>query len=323
MSWPFGLLFAFGSALATNVGFLLRHRGAVESPAVDVRRPLHTVRSLFSSKWWSIGFAVAFVAWALHVAALGFAPLSLVQAVLASGFVLLGLLAERYFGFDLGRREWTGIGLTTVGLALLAVTAASEPHSGGARSGYGLAAAIAFEGGLIAIGLLLLVSHRAERMRGGRGVMLGAAAGLLFTVSHVGIKALTASVSLSDPSTLLTPWIPVVVLAFVGAFFASARSLQLGAAVPVIAMTSAISNVSAILAGIVVFSDPLGSNALVVSLRIGAFLLVVVAATLIPAPVRAAGATEDGDGSSSPERGGRAAPAGARGGAAATASSTA
>src|SRR3954447_15601721 len=138
MSWPFGLLFALGSALATNVGFLLRHRGAVESPAVDVRRPVKTVISLFSSKWWTIGFAVAAVAWGLHVAALGFAPLSLVQAVLASGVVLLGRLADRFFGFELGRREWTGFAPTTLGLALLAITAAADSQSGGARSSYEL-----------------------------------------------------------------------------------------------------------------------------------------------------------------------------------------
>lgn len=287
MSWPFGLLFAFGSALATNVGFLLRHRGAVAAPDVDVRRPLRTVVGLFRSKWWTIGFAVAVVAWLLHVAALGFAPLSLVQCVLASGFVLLGLLAERFFGFDLGRREWTGIGLTAAGLALLAITAA-DGSSGGARSGYGVPAAVAFEAGLVALALLLVASHRAERLPGGRGALLGATAGLLFTVSHVGIKALTGTVTPSDPATLLSPWVPLVVLAFVGAFFASARSLQVGEAVPVIAVTSALSNVTAILAGVVVFGDPLGSSAPIVALRVGAFVLVVVAAALIPAPVRAA-----------------------------------
>jgi drug/metabolite transporter (DMT)-like permease len=287
VSWPFGLLFAFGSALATNVGFLLRHRGAVAAPDVNIRRPVRTVIDLFSSKWWTIGFAVAALAWTLHVTALGFAPLSLVQVVLASGFVLLGLLAERFFGFELGRREWTGIALTTVGLAVLAVTAASEPSSG-ARSEYGVAAAIAFEGGLVALGLLLVLSHQADRVPGGRGNLLGAAAGLLFTVSHIGIKALTGSVSASDPGTWLTPWVPVVVVAFLGAFFASARSLQVGEAVPVIAITSAVSNVTAIGGGIVVFGDPLGSTPAVVALRAGAFVLVVVAATLIPAPVRAA-----------------------------------
>jgi hypothetical protein len=288
VSWPFGLLFAFGAALATNVGFLLRHRGAVESPDVDVRRPLRTISGLFSSKWWSIGFAVAFLAWGFHVAALGIAPLSLVQAVLASGFVLLGLLAERFFGFHLGRREWTGIGLTAAGLALLGVTAAAEPSGGGARSGYGLLAAVAFEGALVGLGFLLMISHRAERVPGGHGNLLGAAAGLLFTVSHIGIKALTGSVSLSDPATLLSPWVPLVVAAFVGAFFASARSLQVGQAVPVIAITSAVSNVTAILGGVVVFGDPLGSSPAMVALRIAAFVLVVAAAALIPAPVRAA-----------------------------------
>lgn len=288
MSWPWGLLFAFGSALATNVGFLLRHRGAVESPDVDVRRPLQSARALFTSKWWSIGFAIAFVAWGFHVAAIGIAPLSLVQAVLASGFVLLGLLAERFFGFDLGRREWTGIGLTAAGLALLAFTAAAGPTGGGARSGYGLLAAALFEGALVGLGVLLLISHRADRVPGGHGNLLGATAGLLFTVSHIGIKALTGSVSISDPSTLLSPWVLIVVAAFVGAFFASARSLQVGEAVPVIAITSAVSNVTAILGGVVVFGDPLGSSPGMVALRIFAFALVVVAAALIPAPVRAA-----------------------------------
>jgi drug/metabolite transporter (DMT)-like permease len=306
VSWPFGLLFAFGSALATNVGFLLRHRGAVAAPDVDVRRPVRTVVGLFSSKWWTIGFAVAIVAWLLHVAALGFTPLSLVQCVLASGFVLLGLLAERFFGFDLGRREWTGIGLTTAGLALLAITAADE-SSGGARSHYGVAAAIAFEGALVVLAVLLVVSHRVDRLPGGRGAALGAAAGLLFTVSHVGIKALTGTVTPSEPATLLSPWVVIVVLAFVGAFFASARSLQVGEAVPVIAITSALSNVTAILGGIVVFGDPLGSSAPLVALRVGAFVLVVVGAAVIPAPVRAARA---GAGEREPPHG-RAAAAGA------------
>jgi drug/metabolite transporter (DMT)-like permease len=234
---------------------------------------------------------VAIVAWVLHVTSLRLAPLSLVQAVLATGFVVLGFAAERYFGFKLRRREWVGIVLTTVGLALLAVTAA-ESGTGGDHSGYGVAAAIAFEGGLIVCGILLLLSRRVERMGGQHGLMLGTAAGLMFTVSHIGIKALSHSISFERPSSLLTPWIPIVVGAFVVAFFASARSLQLGPAVPVIALTSASSNVTAILAGIVVFGDPLGHSPLLVTLRIGAFALVIAAAALLPAPTRAAGAEQ-------------------------------
>jgi drug/metabolite transporter (DMT)-like permease len=289
VGWPAGLAFAFGSAAATSIGFLLRHRGAVDAPDVDAGRPLWSIRELFARKWWTIGFLVAVVAWTLHVTALKLAPLSLVQATLATGFVFLGVVAERFFGFELRRREWIGIGLTTAGLALLALTAA-DSQPGGAHSTYALGAAIAFEAGLVGCGALLLLSPRVGPMRDRRGPLLGAAAGLLFTVSHIGIKALAHTVAFRHPATLLNAWLPIVVTAAVVAFFASARSLQLGPAVPVIAITSAVSNVTAILAGIVVFGDPLGNTALLVALRIGAFVLVIVAAAMLPAPVRAAGA---------------------------------
>ena len=47
---------------------------------------------------------------------------------------------------------------------------------------------------MITLGALLLLSHRVERVRHRRGVMLGAAAGILFGVSDVSIKALTGTV---------------------------------------------------------------------------------------------------------------------------------
>jgi drug/metabolite transporter (DMT)-like permease len=289
MSWMVGLGFGLASAFATNVGFLMRHRGAVAAPDVDVRHPLRSGRDLFRSKWWAIGFAVAFGAWTCHVMALKLAPLSLVQAVLASGFVLLGIAAERWFGFHLRKRDWAGIGLTAAGLALLAVTAA-ETKPGGAQSSYGLGAAIAFEAALVGVGALLLASPRLRRASGQHGVLLGAGSGLLFTVTHIAIKALSKELHPGDPSSFLTPWIPLVILAALAAFFASARSLQIGEAVPVIAVTGVASNLSAMLAGVVVFGDPLGHSPLLVALRIAAFALVIFAAALMPAPVRASGA---------------------------------
>src|SRR4051794_22354217 len=296
-----GLGVAALSALATDIGFLMRQRGATAAPDVDVRKPVRTVTALFSKKWWSIGFGVAIVAWVLHVMSLSLAPLSLVQAVLASGFVMLAIIAERWFGFKVGKREWLGIALTTAGLALLGVTA-STAKTHGDDSSYAVAAAIAFEGALILARAFALTFHRHPRGRGQAGPLLGAGAGLLFTVSHIGIKALTGQLSLTHPSSFLTPWFFVVVAAFVGAFFASARSLQVGDAVPVIAITSAVSNATAILGGIVVFNDPLGSDALTIALRIFAFALVVLAAALIPAPVRVTGQRREG-GASAPARG--------------------
>ena len=83
---------------------------------------------------------IATGAWGFHVLAMAMAPLSMVQAVISGGLVFLTVLAERFFGFNIGRRQWVGVGLTALGLALLAVTL---PHSGGAHSNYSLAGMIA------------------------------------------------------------------------------------------------------------------------------------------------------------------------------------
>jgi multidrug transporter EmrE-like cation transporter len=284
-----GLICALLSALGTNLAFLFKHRGAVEAPDVVMRHPLRSAADLFRSKWWSIGWGVAAVAFALHVAALTLAPISIGQAVLAGGLVFLAVLAERFFGFELGRRQWTGIGLVAVSLTLLTLTGGGE---GEAHSGYSLAGMIIFESIAVCVGLLLVVSHLIERIPAQRGVLLGIAAGLGFGISDVAIKALSGDLD-SGPVGLLSPWSVVIVTAAVFSFFASARSLQIGDGVAVIAVTSVAANLSTILAGLAVFGDRLGNDALVVGVRIAAFALILVGAALIPAPVRAGEALEE------------------------------
>ena len=286
MTLLIGLALAGVAALVMQLGFLLRHRGAVEAPDVDVRRPLRSAAALFRSKWWTIGYALAVVAYACHVAALALAAMSLVQAVLAGGLVLLAVLAERFFGFKLERRQWVGVILTAVGLAMLAIT--GEARSGQDSADYSIAAMLAFETVLVALGVVLILSCRNEERKDQHGVLLGLAAGLLFTTTHVAVKALTGKIDTTVAEVLVSPYLYIAILGGVAAFFASARSLQIGPAVPVIAVTSIAGNASAIPAGIIVFGDPVGHDTLVVAVRMVAFLLVIAAAALIPAPVRAA-----------------------------------
>jgi drug/metabolite transporter (DMT)-like permease len=198
--------------------------------------------------------------------------------VLAGGLVLLGVIAERWFGFHLGRREWTGVVLASAGLAFLTLTARGE--TGGASSNYSVAAMLVWESTLVGIGTLLIIAHRSQRHDSRKGVLLGVSAGLLFSVSHVAVKAASGA-----PFMHAVPFVLIALVAGIGAFFASARSLQVGEAVSVIAVTSIAGNASSIPAGVVVFGDPLGEGA-TVGLRCAAFVLVVVAAALIPGPTR-------------------------------------
>ena len=126
------------------------------------------------------------------------------------------------------------------------------------------------------------IVHRCEAL------LLATAAGVLFGVSDVAIKYLTHA---SGPLFgLVSPWTLAALVSFVISFYASARSLQLGLAVEVIAITSVAANLAAIFGGILVFGEPVGSGAVGVSARVLAFCLVIAGAAFMPAPLRA---TED------------------------------
>jgi hypothetical protein len=279
-----GILLALLCALIGNVGFLCKHRGAVAAPTVRFSHPWESTKSLFRSRWWTIGMLIATFGWFFHVAALALAPLSIVQAVISGGLVLLAWPAERWFGFKLGRREWIGLGLSATGLALLAVTASPDT---GAHSSYNVAPMLAFEAGLLAIGAFLLLPGTHDRVRENHGILFGVAAGLLIGVSDVALKALAGTVP-GDLLSILGPWTVTAIIASVLAFFAVARGLQVGNAISVIALTSIAANSTAILGGVLVFGDPMGSGAVEVVARSLAFAAVVAAAALMPGPARAA-----------------------------------
>jgi drug/metabolite transporter (DMT)-like permease len=285
VSLNLGILLALACAVASQLGFLYKHKGANEAPTVDIRHPFRTAKQLYSCKWFAIGMAVASGAWLFHVAALAFAPLSVVQAVLSTGVVILAVMAEKLFGFKVGMRQWIGVGMTALGLVLLVITL---PATHGAHSAYSLVGMIAFEGAMLVIGALLIGGKRLGMPDHHHGVMLGAAAGVLFGVSDIAIKALTGAGSLAG--VLGSPWLAVTILASVIAFYASARGLQEGGAVPVIAATSTAANVSCILGGIIVFGDPMPSDTVGICVQAFAFVLVVAAALVTP-PRLEAGAT--------------------------------
>jgi hypothetical protein len=278
-----GLVMALLTAFTSIVGFLYKHRGAVESPPVEARRPISSSLALFRSPWYVLGIAVAMGSWGFHVAGLALAPISLVQSVIAGGLVLLTVVADRLFGFSVTRREWIGVALTAAGLAFLAATLEGTADS--AHNDYQPITLIVYAG--LAFGGGAVVAWRAgDSLRG--GALLGAAAGLMWGASDVSIKALSGRLDDGVVAVLAHPLALFILLASLVGLAVSARSLQVGDAVPVIAVTSAAANVVTIASGPIVFGEPLPDEPLALGVRLAAFALVITAAALTPPPVRAA-----------------------------------
>jgi drug/metabolite transporter (DMT)-like permease len=290
MTLDLGIFLALTCAFVANLAFFYKYKGANLVPKVQVLHPLRSTKALYSSKWFTLGMLTATASWGLHVGALALAPMSVVQVALAAGVVFIAVMAERLFGFEVGRRQWIGLLLTAAGLVLLGITL---PAMHGSHSSFSPAAMISFEAALFGLGGLLIMGPRMGGPVEHHGVMLGAASGILFGVSDTAIKALTGITSAHGlMGLMLSPWLGVAVAASIVAFFASARGLQDGDAVPVIAVTGTAANIAGIGGGIIVFGDPMAGSTAGVVLQALAFVLVVVASAMMPAPVRAAGVAQ-------------------------------
>jgi len=280
LSVELGLLLALATAFASVVGFLYKQRGAVESPAVELRRPVRTSLALFRSHWYVLGIVIATGSWGLHVAALSLAPISLVQSVIAGGLVLLTVTAHGLFDHEVTRREWIGVGLAALGLAFLSATIGGTGDN--AYSSYEAWKLWTWVG-VLAVGALVVAGIARRNVH--EGVILGASAGLFWAASDTSIKALTDHLADGAGAVLLNPLAIVIAVASFAGLAVSARSLQIGKAVPVIAVTSVAANLFTIAAGPVIFGEPMPDTSLGVIARVLAFALVISAAALTPAPV--------------------------------------
>ena len=283
LSVQLGLLLALATAFVSILGFLYKQRGAAAIETIVWRRPLRAVTVLFSNRWFVLGIVVAMASWGLHVAALSLAPISLVQSVIAGGLVLLTVMAERLFGIEVSRREWIGVALCAAGLVFLAATVGDAAHD--KHSDYTGSTLAAYDVVLVAasLGLMWLADRRGDAA----GLALAVAAGLQWGASDVTIKALSNHLGADGIGVLVNPLAFVILVLSLVGMVVSARSLQVGDAVPVIAATSAAANLTTIASGIVVFGEPLPDGTLAVVARLAAFGLVVVAAFLTPAPTPA------------------------------------
>ena len=302
LSVELGLALALLTALGSVAGFLYKFRGAREAPAVDLRRPLHSSVELFRSPLYALGILIALGSWGFHVGALALAPISLVQSVIAGGLVLLTVVADRLFGIEVTRREWIGVGLTAAGLAFLAATLNGD--GGRAHSRYDPSTLAIYLAVVGVAGLALAVRpglrraghpgarHPASpdrpgpRSTGYRPALLAASAGLLWASSDTSIKALSSHLGSLGLGVLIHPLALVILVASLVGLLISAKSLQLGEAVPMIAVTSAAANLTTIAAGPIVFGETLPAGHLELAVRLLAFGLVIIAAAMTPPPTQ-------------------------------------
>jgi hypothetical protein len=281
-----GLGLAVLASIAQNGSYLLQHAGSRGAPAVDLRRPWATLTGLLRSRLWLAGAAAGVLSSGLHVAALADAPLSLVQAFTAGGLALTVPVAARAFGHRLQRSELSAVFVLVAALSSLGLGTSTHADVGIPAQALAVAVAVA------ALVAALLSYPLAGRCR---GQLLGAAGGVLYGAADAVTKAVTM-VPGGIVAALTSAWMLVLVLLCVGAFACFQRGLQIGPAVPVIAVMTGAGNAVAIIIGLVAFAEPLGTTPGFAAMHVVAFALSVAAGlTLARAQGRLAPADQPAD----------------------------
>ncbi|MGW1625387.1 DMT family transporter [Streptomyces sp. NPDC002172] len=170
------VVLSFVSAVAYAGGAIVQEQVAVSSPDeqyAPLRRP----------SWWG-AMALNGLGGLLHVVALAYGPLSLVQPLGALTIVFALPMAALFVGRRAGATAWRGAIMATVGLAgLLSLVGSSDSHTLDSAGRIGVALVTG-----TAVVALMIAGRAAHRHPAVRSVLLATASGIAFGMSSVFTK---------------------------------------------------------------------------------------------------------------------------------------
>lgn len=240
-SLAFSVLLSLVSAVAYAAGAIVQERVA----AAGDSRPYAPLRN---GAWW-VAVALNGVGAVLHVVALAYGPLSLVQPLGALTIVFALPMAALFVGRRAGRTAWRGALMATVGLAgLLALTGSAGSHTLAGPEQLVLASGTA---GAVAA---LMVLARGMRRPMLRSVVLATGAGVAFGMASVFTKTVAVEWT-SGPVTSGLPTLLVIAgLAATGLLLSQAAYRGAGLTAP-LATVTVVNPVVAAAVGITMFGE--------------------------------------------------------------------
>ncbi|MEV7427375.1 DMT family transporter [Streptomyces sp. NPDC091212] len=271
------------SVLLSLVSAIVYASGAILQERVATATPDRPYAPLHHGVWWA-AVALNGLGAVLHVAALAFGPLSLVQPLGALTIVFALPLAALFVGRGAGRTAWRGAIMTTAGLAgLLALTGSTDAHSLD-----GLERVILTAATFAGVGLLFLTAQLVHRPAV-RSLLLAGSAGVAFGIGSVFTKTVAVDWTSRGATVQVPSLLVIAALAALGLLLSQASYRGAGLAAPLAAVT-VVNPVVAAAVGITLFGEGFRYGLLGTLLALGAGVLTAGGLILLtsgPRPERA------------------------------------
>ena len=318
-----GLGLALLSTTAYNYGLIVEKQALGQLPAIGAGRIVSFVASLARSPRWLAGFTLMLFGLAFQVLALIFAPVTLVQPVIASGVAVVLVLSRLVLRERLGRLQYACVAVMALSVVLLALSADGAPAQVGHQVSGVRLAAIAIASCLVALAAAVSALRASGSRHGqpGSGVSFGIATGLLYGVAALAIKGVSGTLLHGHGigrivlALASSPYLYVMAACSAAGLLLFQTALQRCRISIVAPVSNVLGSVYFIVAGTWLFHERLPTDPVRLTLRIVGILVacgVVVLLSRQPGPAQPAADDTAGGTRAARARGGRA--RGGRGG---------
>jgi drug/metabolite transporter (DMT)-like permease len=272
-----GVVVSLLASVCFSTSNLLEKRAVDAMSDISVVSTRGMLAKLSRSPVWLIGFVVGVVAAGLMVLGYEFAPIAVVQTIFGAGLLLIVTASHVYLHESMDRREWIGLAVITVAVVLVSVTltSAATPGVGGSLRSV-----------MWASGATILVAFAAygalERAHvGDASLRFGAASGLLYGVAALQTKSVAVllhhdGIVHGVGRAFSTAYPYVFLVASLLGLIVFQRGLQRSRISVLVPLTNVVASVYVVVVGMVVFDEPLPSNAVLATLRLIGFALALV-----------------------------------------------
>ncbi|MGV9314907.1 DMT family transporter [Streptomyces sp. NPDC003691] len=291
------VLLSLVSAVAYAAGAIVQERVAATTPS-------RTYAPLRQAVWWC-AVALNGIGALLHVIALAYGPLSVVQPLGALTIVFALPMAAVFVRRRAGAAAWRGALVATVGLAGLLALSGDAGNTASSSLGTGqrgVLAAVTF--GTVAMVFLVAQTINRPVLR---SVLLATAAGVAFGIASVFTKTVAMDWEWSAPLAQWSSLIAVAVLATGGLLLSQASYRGAGLAAP-LATVTVVNPVVATAVGLTMFGESFRGGVFGTVLALGFGALAATGLALLTSERLAASRRSAGAGAAPSAAGGAVAP---------------
>ena len=278
MSIYYAILMAAISSITVSVGTALQKSAADRLAKLTFPPKLESIKAFLTSWRWMAAFGITLVSWGFYLAAVRYAPISIVQPIMGLGLCVMALFSVFYLKEKLSTGEWAGVAAMMAGIVLLGISSDASEIRGLEHVSY--TGVVLFCFGCVAV---IVVGWLVSWKRPGSinvELALGAAGGIMFGLGAVLTRTMMLEFGAGN-LLLVSLLLGCACFTNMVSVFLMQSGFQRGRGMTVVAVLAVVNKVVAVAGGFITLGEGLPENTVKVYLRITAFAALLLGTILL------------------------------------------